>query len=141
LTMSRTPHRGATDGGGGPLWDGIALAIHLSEEIGRDALAVMVSVVMGKLGKFWPDRGPRRQPRDAVIYGRTGASSSVSPLRTTTSRRATDSRRVRHHRPPRCRAIESRYVLALAETPRRSRAAGTRDACSHLAPRKSGMPS
>jgi hypothetical protein len=50
--MSRTPHRGATDGGGGPLWDGIALAIHLSEEIGRDALAVMVSVVMGKLGSF-----------------------------------------------------------------------------------------
>jgi hypothetical protein len=45
------------DAGRCPVWDGVSLAIHLSEEVGRDALAVIITLVLTKVGGLWKARG------------------------------------------------------------------------------------
>jgi len=67
------------DAGRGPFWDGISLAIHLSEEVGHDALGVIVGLVMAKVGHLWKGRGRGGSNVRQSSMGQMGASSVGSP--------------------------------------------------------------
>jgi hypothetical protein len=58
-------------GGGAMLHEVIAVALHLSQEVGHDALGVLVGMVIARLRRPKPKDDPH-PPRVAVIYDARG---------------------------------------------------------------------